>query len=91
MYKFIASVEGVPELVIQMQKYFPKDRPKRGDRLVFANVLLVHNEEIEEIIRDAKYSLERYKIMIGVQCMQHLEVVKIGYILFLMPKVDISE
>ena len=40
---------------------------------------------------NVKYSLERYKIRIGVQYIQHSEVVKIGYILFLAPKVDIME
>ena len=74
-----------------MQKYYPKGRPKREGRLVFTNVLLVYNEEIEEIIKDVKYSLERYKIRIGVQCIQYPEVMKIGYILFLTSKVDIVE
>ena len=40
---------------------------------------------------DTKYSLERYKMRIGVQCMQHSKVVKIGYIQFLIPKADIIE
>ena len=69
MYKCIAGAEGVLESVIQMQKYFPKGRPKRGGRLVFTNILLVCDEEIEKIIRDVKYSLERYKIRIEVQYM----------------------
>ena len=79
------------ESAIQIQKYFPKDRPKKGGRLVFTNVLIAYNEEIEDITSDVKYSLDRYKIRIGVQCIQYSEVVKIGYILFLIPKVDITE
>ena len=74
-----------------MQKYFLKCRQKKGGRLVFTNMLIAHYEEIEEIIRDMKYSLEKHKIRIGVQCIQHPKVVKIGYILFLIPKVDIVE
>ena len=74
-----------------MQKYYPKGRPKREGRLVFTNVLLVYDEEIEEIIKDVKYSLERCKIRIGVQCIQYPEVMKIGYILFLTSKVGIVE
>ena len=49
-----------------MQKYFLKGRLKREDRLVFTSVLLAYNKEIEEIIRNVKYSLERHKIRIGV-------------------------
>ena len=76
---------------MQMQKYYPKGRPKREGKLVFTNVLLVYDKEIEEIIKDVKYSLERCKIRIGVQCIQYPEVMKIGYILFLTSKVDIVE
>ena len=66
MYECTVSVEDISESVVQMQKYFPKGRDKRGERLVFANMLLVHNEEIEEIIRNVKCSLERSKIRIRV-------------------------
>ena len=58
---------------------------------MFTNMLIVHDKEIKNTISNAKYSLERYKIRIGVQHMQHPKVVKIGYILFLTPKVDITE
>ena len=66
MHKCIMNTEGIPESVIQMQKYFPKGSPKRRGRLVFANMLLVYSKEIEEIISGIKHSLERHKIRIGV-------------------------
>ena len=66
VYEHVAGEDSIPESVIQIQKYFPKDRPKRGDRLVFTNTLIVHDKEIEEIIKNVKYSLERHKIRIGV-------------------------
>ena len=74
-----------------MQKYFSKGRSKKGKGLVFTNVLIAHDKEIEDIMSNAKYSLERHKTRIGVQCMQHHEVVKIGYILFLILKAGIIE
>ena len=77
VHECIIGIDSVLELVTQMQKYFSKSRLKRGDRLVFINVLIAHNEEIEEVIRDVKHSLERCKIRIEVQCMQYPEVVKI--------------
>ena len=52
-----------------MQKYFSKGRLKKRGGLVFANILFVHNKEIEEITRDTKSSLEKCKIRLGVQCM----------------------
>ena len=66
MHKHIAGEDRVPESVTQMQKYFSKGRPKKGRGLVFTNVLITHDEEIEDIISDVKYSLERHKIRIGV-------------------------
>ena len=66
MHKYIAGKDGVPELVTQMQKYFLKGRPKIGSGLVSTNILIAHDKEIKEIIRDMKYSLERYKIRIRV-------------------------
>ena len=91
MHKCIVGKDSIPELVIQMQKYFPKGRPKRGDKLVFTNILIAHDKGIEEIIRDMKCSLERHEIRIEVQCMQYPKVVKIRRVLFLIPKVDITE
>ena len=67
--KYIDSTERVPESIMQIQKYFPKGRLKKGGELVF-DALLVHDKEIEEIIRDAKHSLERCKIRTEVQRMQ---------------------
>ena len=52
--KYIDSTERVPEFMIQIQKYFSKSRLKRGKQLVFANILLAHDEEIEKIIRYVK-------------------------------------
>ena len=72
-----------------MQKYFPKGRPKKVGGLVFTNILIAYDKEIEKISRDVKHSLERYKIRIEVQCMQHPKVVKIDCILFLILKIDI--
>ena len=58
------STEGILESVIQIQKYFPKGRLKRGNRQVFMNTLIVYNKEIDKIIRGVKHGLERYKIRI---------------------------
>jgi len=47
-------------------KYFSKGRLKKEEVLVLMNLLLAYDEEIDKIIRDAKCSLDRYKIRIGV-------------------------
>ena len=89
--KCINSVESMQTSITQFQKFFPKGRPEKLGGIVFTNVLVVHNEDIEEIVEDLKIGLERCNGKIGKQRIQRHEVVKIGHIMQLLTKVDISE
>ena len=48
-----------------MQKFFPKGKPKRGGGTVYANCLILHNEQIEDMIMDMKDGLETQNPRIG--------------------------
>ena len=74
----------------QLQKYFPKGKPKRGGGTVFTNFLLLHDEEIDDMIIDMKDGMEAFNPKIGKQRVQHHDVVKLGYIMFLTPKIELS-
>ena len=42
------------------------------------------------MIIDLKDSLQSYNTKIGKQCIQYHDIAKLGYILYLTPKIDIS-
>ena len=54
-------------------------------------MLLAYAKEIEGIIKDIKYHLEKCKARLGVQYALYCKVVKISYILFSITEVDILE
>ena len=42
----------MPRSITQLQKFFPKGRPKRGGGTVCTNMLVLHNESIDDMIFD---------------------------------------
>ena len=81
----------MPRSITQLQKFFPKGRPKRGGGTVFTNILLLHNENIEDMILDMKDSLAAYNPKIGKQRIQHYNVAKLGYIMCLLTKIETTK
>ena len=73
-----------------MQKYFPKGRLKKVGGTVFTNFLIAYNEDIDNILENLRGSLERHNRKIRKQRIQYYNVVKIGYILHLLSKAEIS-
>ena len=51
--------------ITQLQKFFPKGKPKRGGGTVYANFLILCNEQIEDMIMDMKDGLETCNPRIG--------------------------
>jgi len=80
----------MPRSITQLHKYFPKGRPKRGGGTVFTNFLLLHDEEIDDIIMDMKDAMEAHNPKIGKQRIQHHSVAKLGYIMCLTTKIEIA-
>ena len=54
------------------------------------NCLILHTEVIEDIILDVKEGMQSYNAKIGKQRVQHHDVAKLGYIMFLTTKSDIT-
>ena len=59
--------------------------------VIFTNCLLLHNEEKRVVILKMRFSLMSPNSWIGMQRMQHHEVVRIGYIMFLVTGIDIAK
>ena len=57
---------------------------------MFANLLLLHNESIEDIILDMKDGMAACNPKIGKQRIQHHSVAKLGCIMCLIAKIEIT-
>ena len=88
--RFIETPARLPTSITQLQKYFFRGRPQKLGGTVFTNVLIGHDEDIKDIMLDIKECMEQYNLKIGQQRVQHPEVIKLGYILYLTPKIDLQ-
>ena len=86
----IDHLSKIPKSITQLQKYFSRARPKRGSRKVFTNLLLLHEEKIEDIILDMKDNMEVFNPKIGKERIQHHDVAKLGCLMCLTAKIEIS-
>ena len=86
----IDQVPKIPRSITQLHKYFPKGKPKRGGGTIFTNCLILHNEDIDDIILDLKEGINSYNPRIGRQRVQHHDVVKLGYMMCLTTKIELS-
>ena len=89
--KFITSPTRLPTSIAQLQNYFYCSKPQKMEGTVFANVLIRHNKEIADIMLDINEGIDQNNLKIGKQEVQHPDVVKLGYILYLTPKIDVQE
>ena len=48
-----------------MQKYFPEGKPKQEGGTIFMNLLLLHNEKIDDVILDMKDSVQKFNPKLG--------------------------
>ena len=87
----IDHLTKIPRSVTQLQKYFPKGKPKHRGGTVFTNFLILHDEEVDDVIIDMKDGMEAFNVKIGKQRVQYYDVAKLGCIMFLMPKIEISQ
>ena len=53
----IDHLSKLPRSIAQLHKCFPKGKPKRGGDAIFTNCLVLHNEDIGDMILDVKDSL----------------------------------
>ena len=68
----------IPRSITQLQKHFLKGKPKRGGRTALTNLLLLHEEDIEDMMLDVKDSMQECNPKLGKKRFQHYKVVKLG-------------
>ena len=78
----------IPRSITQLHKFFLKGRPKQGGGIVCTNMLILHNEKIEDMILDMIDGVIAHNPKIGKQRKQHYNVVKLGYIMCLLTKIE---
>ena len=86
----IDNLTKIPRSVTQLQKYFPKGKPKHGGGIVFTNFLILHDEEVDNMIIDMKDGMKAFNAKIGKQRVQYYNIAKLSYIMFLTPKIELS-
>ena len=57
---------------------------------MFTNLLLLYNEKIEDIILDMKGSVEACNPKISKQMIQHHNVAKLGHVMCLLTKIEMT-
>ena len=86
----IDQIAKIPRSITQLHKYFPRGKPKKGGGTICTNCLILHDEEIDDIILDLKEGMNSSNPKIGKQRVQHHDVAKLGYLMCLTTKVEIS-
>ena len=64
--KCIDKVDKVSVSITQIQKLFPKGRPKIVGGTMFTNFLLLHDKDIDDITQDMRYQLDEYNTKLEV-------------------------
>ena len=56
--------------------------------MIYTNVRILHTVDSQDVIGDLKYELEAEEINVGMHCVQHHDVVKLGCIFDMINKID---
>ena len=86
----INKIAQIPRSIAQLHKYFLKGKPKSSVGTIFTNCLILHNEDIDDIILDLKEGMSSNNPKIGKQRVQHHDAVKLGYVMCLTTKIELS-
>ena len=90
MNECIDQSRKMPQSITQQQKFFLKGRPKQGGETVLTSLLLLDNKKIEDIILDMKDRIETCNHRISKQRIQHHNVAKLGCIMCLLTKIEMT-
>ena len=86
----IHHLAKMPRSITQLHKYFPRGKPKWGGGTVFTIFLILHTEVIEDVILDVKDGMQSCDAKISKQRVQNHDAVKLGCIMCLATKADIT-
>ena len=78
----------LPQSLMKTQQFFHRGKPKSDGSKIYTNMRILHKVDMLDIIVNLRYELEVEDINIGLQRVQHHDVVKVGYILGMLEKID---
>ena len=87
----LINITQLPTTLTKTHKIIHRGRPKSTREPIYTNICILHTADIQDIIGDLKYDLEVEGINLGLQRLQHHDVVTIGYICSMMAKIDTRE
>ena len=76
---------------MKTQQFFHRGRPMKDGRKIQTFIRILHSECMHNIIGDLKYELDINGIVIGLQRVQHHDIVTVGYLLGMKDKIYIPE
>ena len=71
--------------------FFHRGKPKNDGRRTYANIRILHSEDMQNTMCYLRYYLENKETSLGLQQVQHHDMVKIGCILRMMDKTRLQE
>ena len=80
------QLSKIPRSIVQLQKYFPKGKPKREGGTIFTNLLLLHDKKVDDMMLDMKDSMQKCNLKLGKQRVQYYNAVMLGHVWCLSTK-----
>ena len=71
-------------------QFFHEGRPRNGGSKICTNLRFLRLEDVQTIMDDLNHKLKEEDITLGLKRVQHHDVVKIGYTLRMMDKIDLK-
>ena len=86
----LSDSEALPTSITALGRFFFGARPRSDGGSVWAQIRLVHDEPIDNIIMDTKEDLKMKDANISLQSIQHWDVHQLGFLKNLHPDVDVK-
>ena len=85
----LVNPAALPSSITALGRFLFGARPRSEGGAVWAQVRIVHNEPIDNIILDTKEDLKLKKSYLSLQSIQHWDVHQLGFLKNLHPDVDV--
>ena len=87
----LTNATQLPHSLTKTQQYFHRGKPKPNGSKIYTNMRILYTVDIQDVICDLRYELDVERVTVGLQRVQHHDVVKVGYIYGMMEKIDTKE
>ncbi len=86
----LSNPDKIPTSITAMSNYFFGARPNSKGGSIWAQVRMVHSEDIDNIIEDTKEDFKEKGAQIFKQIIQHWDVATIGFLKNMHPDIDVE-